>query len=82
VEVLPHVVVLRHPARLGDHGKIVELREFGHGDRGDLVDQALDAHLPALVQRVPVLVVVAGPLAEDRARRPISSGSVTGLAVM
>src|SRR6185312_1947526 len=45
---------------------VVELRQFGHGDRGDLVDQALDAHLPALVQRVPVLVVVAGPLAEDR----------------
>ena len=66
VEVLPHVVVLRHPARLGDHGGIVELRKFGHGDRGDLVDQALDARLPALVQGVPVLVVVAGPLAEDR----------------
>ena len=66
VEVLPHVVVLRHPERLGDHGGIVELGEFGHADRGDLVDQPFDPRLPALVQGVPVLVVVPGPLAEDR----------------
>ena len=66
VEVLPHVVVLRHAGRSGDDRRVVELRQFRHGDRRDLVDQALDAHLPALVQGVPVLVVVARPLAEDR----------------
>ncbi len=66
VEVLPHVVVLRHAGRSGDDFRLVELRQFRHGDRRDLVDQALDAHLPARLQGVPVLVVVAGPLTEDR----------------
>jgi hypothetical protein len=65
VEVLAHVVVLRHAGRAGDHREILELRQGGHADRGDLVDQRLDPRLPALVQGVPVLVVVPGPLAEQ-----------------
>jgi hypothetical protein len=64
VEVLPHVVVLRHPGRPGDHRQVVHLGQVGYPYLLDLPDELLDARLPALVQGVPVAVVVTRALLE------------------
>ncbi len=61
VVVLAHVVVLRHAGRLHDDVGVVKLGKLRNPDRLDLPDQVHHPGLPALVEPVPVLVVVTGP---------------------
>jgi hypothetical protein len=64
VELLAHVVVLRDPPPGGDVLHRLQFRQFRDLDRLDRLDQRGDPLLPADVERIPVLVVVPGPLLE------------------
>ena len=66
----------------GDHLFIVDLAQLRDLDLLQLADQVADSYLPLSVELVPVLVVVTRGRWKISNRRWISSGSVTGFAVM
>ena len=58
--------VARSPAAtLGDDRLVFDLRQVGHRQPVELPDRLLDLPAPALVERVPVLVVVPAPPREQ-----------------